>query len=112
MYKNNEPPKEPKPKYESPAQTKLTAEEMINIITSNLAPNDIRELLGFPKLENAEHEHKWVHMETDKQEEHFTHGYNRGLTRKDQFFCEKCLKRKTIVKKGTKYINEDYPDWW
>lgn len=106
------PPKTPEP----PAQIKLTEKEIdqaiINIIKSNLTPNDIRELLGFPKLESAEHEHKWVHIETDKNEERFPHGYNRRLTRKDQFFCEKCLERKTIVKKGTKYVNEDYPDWW
>ncbi len=80
MYKENEPPKETKPKYEPPVQ--------------------------------KVHEHKWIHMGTDKQEDPFPYGYNRGLTRKDQFFCEKCLERKTIVKKGTKYINEDYPDWW
>jgi hypothetical protein len=117
-HRINETPKEPKPKYEPPAQTKSTekakaaTEEMVNLITSNLAPNDIRELLGFQKLESMEHEHKWVHMETDKKERMSDHGYCTILKRKDKFYCEKCLEIKTVAKGGTRNTREDYPDWW
>jgi hypothetical protein len=54
-------------------------------------------------------EHKWVLMETVKQQGYSGYG-SQQWKRIDRFYCEKCLEIKELVKTAPGYY--DKPDWF
>lgn len=60
-----------------------------------------------PKKEKAVHEHKYVHLSTNKKK---VHGhYNSGWIHTYTFFCETCLEYKDTTREEW---SRDQPSWY